>query len=243
MRDKMKFGKIFLAVFVVLVAVLVLFLALRKHCEEVYVTFTFDDGYTDSIQALNVFEKYNSTATVFVITNLTEFENHALMSFDDLRMLKEKGWDIQSHGLSHPNLTGKSLKEVENELWLSKEILMINGFDSRAFAVPYGIYNDEIISLSKKYYSALRTVDYGRNNLRDDCYHLKSFMARNSTSLEDMERWVDETQKGEWAIIVLHHVGDEHEYGTSPENLNSLLNYTSKIAKIKTLSEMLDLKC
>lgn len=222
------------------VAALFIFLAVQKdECSGKYITFAFDDGYSDNVQALNLFEERGISATIFV-TALDSFENYTLLNISQLKEFQSAGWDIESHSMTHPDLSALDSSQIENELKFSRQFLAENGVNAGIFAFPYGIYNDEIKNLSIKYYSAARTVDEGYNDLKNLDYGLKAFMILNSTSFSEMKYWIDSNPS--WLIIVLHHVNGSEKYGISPENLEKLLDYAED-KSIKTMSHVLDLKC
>ena len=98
-----------------------------------YVVCTFDDGYKSLLSVtMPILAKYNYTATVFVCTGLIGKDNkwnnkdatlRQHLDLDDILKLKENGWEIASHGVTHRNLLKLSDEEVEYELSESKRLL------------------------------------------------------------------------------------------------------------------------
>jgi peptidoglycan/xylan/chitin deacetylase (PgdA/CDA1 family) len=115
------------------------------------VILTFDDGYKDFYT--NVFpllKKYNFRAVNFFITGYTS--NSLYMNWDELREIHESGLvDIESHTLSHFDLTKIPLEVAMREIFDSKKILEENLKKKvNYFAYPYGSYNNLIVDLVKK---------------------------------------------------------------------------------------------
>jgi hypothetical protein len=84
------------------------------------------------------------------------------MTWDDIKVLSELGYDIQSHGVSHKDLTTLSAAELEYEVPQSKQSLLEHGINSTIFGPPYaaGQGNSTIINTISKYYDMAR-VGYG----------------------------------------------------------------------------------
>ncbi|MEI7765680.1 MAG: polysaccharide deacetylase family protein [bacterium] len=88
------------------------------------VVLAFDDGWKSQYQyAIPILEKYNFTATFFIITSYTDNNYKAYMSWDDLKDLVAHDFDIESHTKNHPILTKVTAKQLAIELTESKKIL------------------------------------------------------------------------------------------------------------------------
>jgi peptidoglycan/xylan/chitin deacetylase (PgdA/CDA1 family) len=95
---------------------------------------TFDDAYRDIVNALPILERLSLPATVFASTAFAENgrpldvpeladqaaafpERLATMSWDELRGLAERGYEIGSHTVSHPHpVSYTQLKQPTNSL-------------------------------------------------------------------------------------------------------------------------------
>ena len=92
-----------------------------------FVVLTFDDGYRDFCDnAFPILDKYGFKAAVFIATGLMGLKRSALagkeiMDWSDARQLQKQGIVFGSHTVSHPILKKLILKDVENELRISKE--------------------------------------------------------------------------------------------------------------------------
>lgn len=59
------------------------------------------------------------------------------MNWDDIADMKKDGMDIESHTMTHPDLSTLSQKQLEFEIGGSKECLASHGYNATIFAYPY----------------------------------------------------------------------------------------------------------
>lgn len=115
---------------------------------------TFDDGYEDNlIHAFPILNKYNATATIFIISGLIDkyYRDQKMLNKKQIIELKREGIEIGSHTVTHPNLTVISKDQLKEELIQSKnELETIIGDKVTSFAYPGGIYDKNVIDMCKK---------------------------------------------------------------------------------------------
>jgi peptidoglycan/xylan/chitin deacetylase (PgdA/CDA1 family) len=161
------------------------YLGKTKEERKRYIVCTFDDGYKNLLSvAMPILAKYGYTATVYVCTNLIGKDNkwnnkdatlRQHLDLDDIKKLKENGWEIASHGVTHRNLLKLSDKEVEYELSESKRILSNIVGDVMTYAYPYGSYNRFIKFCVEKYYKYAFAVSQGGTSLAIDQLQLRRY--------------------------------------------------------------------
>lgn len=104
---------------------------------------TFDDGpsaHTDRL--LDVFEKYDSKGTFFIIGNLIDSRASTLVR------IASEGHEIGNHSWSHKQLTDLSKEEIEAQIMMTRtKIFEVTGIDSRIVRPPYGTCNDTVIAV------------------------------------------------------------------------------------------------
>lgn len=134
---------------------------LAKPAENSFVL-TFDDAYENIYQyAAPVLEELGFKATLFVPTayvgkeNIWDFTPGNIrsrhMSEKQLKELQQKGWEIASHGEQHRVLTKMRAPELQRELESSKKYLeSLTSNKVETFCFPFGVYNEHIVSASKK---------------------------------------------------------------------------------------------
>ena len=129
------------------------------------VAVTFDDGYLSVLDhALPILSEFGLPATVFVPTsqvglskpmswdgidkwNGGPHENELRsMTWDQLRQLRDAGWEIASHTRSHPKLPELADADLRAELVTSREVCSRElGATCRALAYPYGAVDDRVV--------------------------------------------------------------------------------------------------
>ena len=112
---------------------------------------TFDDGYRDNFeQAAPVLEKLSLPATFFVVTQWMGTDvvpwwdeergaRHPWMTWDQVRTLHRKGFDVGAHTRTHADLGTVSGAEAHREIFGSRaELEREIGAPAELFAYPYG---------------------------------------------------------------------------------------------------------
>jgi peptidoglycan/xylan/chitin deacetylase (PgdA/CDA1 family) len=130
---------------------------------------TFDDAYASIIRSgLPVLEQLGVPGTVFVPTDAaseagrmtwselgrwsgTEHEHELrCMSWDDLRSLAERGWEIGSHSCSHPHLTEVGSELAAAELRLSRAACEEElQRPCTSLAYPFGSYDGALMEMAR----------------------------------------------------------------------------------------------
>jgi peptidoglycan/xylan/chitin deacetylase (PgdA/CDA1 family) len=116
-----------------------------------HLAITFDDGYKDNAgPAAAELKRRGLPACFFIATNFIE-SNHVpwwdaqrsitpeWMTWDDVRSLRDRGFEIGSHTVNHVDLGQVSGEQAEAEIVLSAERLRQElGTDVPLFSYPYG---------------------------------------------------------------------------------------------------------
>lgn len=123
---------------------------------------TFDDGFRDNHEtAMPLLREYGFGAFVFVLPPLLDagapFEwpemradlprFAATMRSVDWSMLgemKENGFEVGSHTLSHPHLPGLAGEELREELWESRQAIKERLGSCDTLAYPFGEWSEEV---------------------------------------------------------------------------------------------------
>jgi peptidoglycan/xylan/chitin deacetylase (PgdA/CDA1 family) len=129
---------------------------------------TFDDAYTDVLAAIPVLERLRLHATVFAATSFADDgrplavpeladeaaalpERLATMTWDDLRALVERGFDVGSHTVSHPHLPQLSDAELDRELGDSRARMEDElRRPCRLLAYPYGEHDARVQAAARR---------------------------------------------------------------------------------------------
>lgn len=164
-----------------------------------FVVLTFDDGFENFYDVvLPILLQYGFTATVFIVTgNLGEkcrwqkkagIPDIKLMHWSQVLECHEKGIEIGSHTVDHPNLTHLDPHLVKTQVVKSKEHIegVLNN-EVSSFCYPYGNYDENTIDQIKNAgYQAAVTRRFEYINLKADMYELPR-LGMNRISPEDQE--------------------------------------------------------
>jgi peptidoglycan/xylan/chitin deacetylase (PgdA/CDA1 family) len=146
------------------------------------VVLTFDDGYRNNLEnALPVLSAAGFPATLYVVVDAVGRENFwhdpstevrlPMLSWEEILVLRDAGWDIGSHTLTHPRLTRLSSEEAQNEIRESRRILEAKlGAPPVSFAHPYGDGADHIgirRMIQEAGYRTAVSVHRGKGDLRE----------------------------------------------------------------------------
>jgi len=161
-----------------------------KEIPEDIVVITFDDGYKDNFEnALPILRKYDLPACFFVTSDFIGTDKSfrwdddldlecPKMTWDDLRKIKELGYDIGAHTVNHSDLGEISLSSARFEIRSSKEKITkeINE-EVKFFSYPFG----RRVNVSQPIIEEIRDAGYicccsaygGANSVESTIYDLK----------------------------------------------------------------------
>ncbi|MHC5269261.1 polysaccharide deacetylase family protein [Enterococcus sp. LJL98] len=114
---------------------------------EKYIALTFDDGpmAKTTPKILEILQKKKVRATFFMLgQNAKEYP-------DLVKQIHEDGHELASHSYSHPQLTGLSDKEIENEVKNTDKVIFdATGVLPKTFRPPYGAVNPTVAQVIGK---------------------------------------------------------------------------------------------
>lgn len=165
------------------------------------VVLTFDDGYLSVLNhALPVMQSLGFTGTVFIPTDFVGLSSHQtqsinadldrdMMGWSDLGKLEHAGFEIAAHSKSHPDLTGITPDQLEDEISNARQCLEkhLHG-PIASFAYPYGFFNKKVRQAVGRHYRYGCTTELGHNKPGADRLLLKRidayYLDRKSTFLK-----------------------------------------------------------
>ena len=119
---------------------------------ELNISLTFDDGYTDNLlYAAPILVENEIPFTVFVATDYIENENSCMTKHQLIELSKLSGVTIGSHTKSHPHLTKLNDFDLKKELDYSKFFIEdLIGLKVNSIAYPFGDVNQRVASEVEK---------------------------------------------------------------------------------------------
>jgi len=137
------------------------------------VILNFDDDWKNQyVYVKPILKKYGFNATFYITPGCIENQDsehcnnsatpHSVLNWTEVKLLQKAGYDIQSHGMSHKDLTSLSNAGLEYEIKQSKKDLLEHGINSTIFgnAFAKGENNLTVIKTISKYYDMAR-AGYG----------------------------------------------------------------------------------
>lgn len=152
------------------------------------VAITFDDGSeTDLTTAATILKEHGFGATFYATAGFIGTQGY--MSRAQLRQLKESGFEIGSHSMTHRYLSDLDDAGVHEELFESKHRLEeILGEAIRHFSCPGGRYDRRVAALAREAGYVTVANSRARVNLRSsDCYTLGRVAIMRETNLADFQ--------------------------------------------------------
>jgi peptidoglycan/xylan/chitin deacetylase (PgdA/CDA1 family) len=186
------------------------------------VSISFDDNYKSVYTyGLPLLEKYGFVSTQYIVTNWVGLSGN--MSKSDIQMLYSGGHEIASHTLDHPNLSQENVSQITSELYESLTALTRwTGAAPTGVAYPYGLYNNGVIDVTRKYYEYGRGVESGLNS-RDNVnpYDIRVQNITSSSTTAQIADWVYQAlQTRTWLVLVYHSVNPDSSSSINPSQYN-----------------------
>jgi peptidoglycan/xylan/chitin deacetylase (PgdA/CDA1 family) len=161
------------------------------------VVITFDDGYENvHSEALPFLREHNMTATVFITIGegngdrLTSLEGRSMLSWNQIRDLRDCGVEIGCHTLTHPDLTKLSRDQIVIELCDAKK-----GIEDRlgnrvsSFAYPFGRYDERSRDVAQQHFECACSDFLGMVTESSDLYAMEridSYYLRKESAFDLM---------------------------------------------------------
>lgn len=161
-------------------------LSVKKTPPPKTVVLTFDDGFRNFLtEAFPVLEKYDFTATVFLVTdfcgkhndwegNPADLPRSNLLDWNEIKRLSEYGIEFGSHTKTHPDLTELSSEKAKAEIVESKSVIEDRlGEKVETFAYPYGKFDSETKRIAAQNYGAACSTNLGKIGFDSDPFALE----------------------------------------------------------------------
>lgn len=166
------------------------------------VLLTFDDGYADNARvALPLLQAHNMRATLFVISAYAGQTNRwnpkacydvRHMTWNELRLWHESGCDMGGHSHFHYCMTRLQPDELLEAVQINKHLVENKlGITLRAFAYPYGGFNQAVMDVVRQHYEIAFAVEDGKWNARSQRYAINRMTVFPKWGIEDFAKQLD----------------------------------------------------
>ncbi len=153
------------------------------------VLLTFDDGYVDNHSTvMPLLSKLGFPATLFMSPGV--MDDKRFINWDQAADLRDNGWDIHPHGMTHPYLTKLTAEEQAYEITEArKQIEEKLGVTADVFCYPYGQYNNATLKILKDNgFRYAFTIDQGKTTPKQHPYKLKRVFVNGEEDLSALVR-------------------------------------------------------
>ncbi|TIH36182.1 polysaccharide deacetylase family protein [Subtercola vilae] len=191
------------------------------------VSLTFDDTFSDQLNALASMSKYKVVGTFYM--NSGRVGAGGFLTVADLKNIAAAGNEIGGHTVSHPDLPTLTVDEQKRQICNDRVNLTNWGFKVTSFAYPFASSNAQTEQLVAGCgYNSARMLgdiksrfgcpdcDYASPTPPDDPYATQALdEADNTWTLKDLQDSVTNAETaGGWVQLTFHHV--------CPNNCDSL---------------------
>ena len=146
------------------------------------VVITFDDGNVDIYEnAFPIMQKYGFSGTLYLVMNYLDHDT--FLSSDQAAEMAQAGWEIGSHSMSHPDVTGMQSAITYQVVNSKKELVEAIGAPVNTFAYPYGQINADILSEVMQEYTAAVGLGDAYTHSMATIYYLDRIEVRSDTDL------------------------------------------------------------
>lgn len=201
------------------------------------ITFVFDDGDdTDYLVGKELFAKQGAVACSAVTTGWINTKNH--LTSAQIIALRDSGWEIMSHTVSHPNLRSLTPDQVDAELFRSKAVLESMGLTVNNLVYPFNMNNGPVRTITSKYYRSGRGGTSSFNAGTIDPYFLKSFSMKHD--IPRMKEHIDRAYADRsWLIFYQHEIDIQikltDKQGTFAEGETLTLSPSGSVSRYVTV--------
>ena len=156
------------------------------------VMLTLDDGYVcDYTILFPLLKEFNMKATIFIIPN-TFWSSNYLSESNILEMSNSGLVSIQSHTVSHPDLTTLDHTSLDNELSNSKQIIEeLTGKPVIALGYPFGSNNETVRTAAANYYDYAVTTVNGKFKCGSNAMSMKRMFVKRGLGAKGFASLVD----------------------------------------------------
>jgi peptidoglycan/xylan/chitin deacetylase (PgdA/CDA1 family) len=157
------------------------------------VAITFDDGYENTPDAIDLLCERGLCASVYVTTGQIGTEH--MIDYDQLQRLADRPDTVElgAHTVTHPRLDELSLSEVEREVSASKlRLEQLLGRPVTSFAYPYGAHDRQVRqAVIAAGFNSAAAVKNALSHREDDPWAIARWTVDGATDAERIAQVLD----------------------------------------------------
>jgi len=210
------------------------------------ISFTFDDGFRSAYEkGLPIVNAAGFKTTQYIITGYLDRGGKEYVSRQDVLAMQKAGNEIGAHSRTHPSLAKVPLSQAEDEICGSRHDLVALGISPLTFAYPEGSEDPDVEKIVQAAgFAGARGTSANFDNHESDTYDLQSYAITASTSVAQMESFIDQavTNK-EWLILDFHRIDEDgNRISATHEFVQAIVDYVKqKGVPVVTVGEGLGL--
>ena len=191
-------------------------LALVDDPQAGVVSFTFDDGYKEHVEAARLMAQHGWRATAYVIPQVIG-THPAYMTLDGLAELKRLGWDVAAH--DDPPFTSIPPAELEPRLRGIQKFLTDHGYADGAQHLAYPLGKQEpkrVRPTIARVFTTARIAGGGPETFPPaDPHLLRAVNVIAGTKPEEVAAWARRARdEREWLILMMHWLPEKTQKPT-----------------------------
>lgn len=214
------------------------------------IVFSFDDGCSTDLLAATALEAHGWRGTFYAISGTPPPSQQTCdtrLTPAQIASLATRGHDIESHTVTHPDLTKVSSSSLRTELSQSQATLSsLTGRPVRQLAYPYGAVNPAVESATALFYQSGRLyyTDFGvMPKDVTNAFELPAIGILRTTSALQARSYVDAAaSRGVVVILAFHQIQSDPTdlYDSTPAQLAALLDDVAQRAlPVLTVAQVL----
>lgn len=210
------------------------------------IVLTFDDSYRSHLPASQKLEMSGMCATFYVVSGQLRADGYytAYLSAQEVAQMSAHGHDIESHTVTHTDLTTLSASAVDQELTQSQATLrQITGKTPMHLAYPYAAHNSAVrtataavYSTGRLYYNALSEITTSPSG----AYIMPGLGVEQATSLAQAKSYVDWAQANDRTLLLIFHdIDGTGAYAWPRSDFDALVSYIAQSGvDVRTLAQV-----
>lgn len=216
----------------------------KLNNNEPVLSFIFDDARQSVYdKALPIFQKYNKTASIALITENLEASVNLAMTTNNVLDLVNAGWDMMCHGYKSTQLSDSTTDEVAiREISYAKQVANKYGIELNGYVAPYGITPAKFLPMIKQNFKyAYCNYSSGLLDYSKDLYTINRYLLENKTKIQIDEKLNECIVSKGFLTFYCHEILDDVTVGNSATMIEYIITQCEALGvKVMNVKEAMD---